>query len=74
VFLPFFLFGDFQSLFWNFHGKVLGCFFEGFLLVVTYEDLLPFFLVILLQQYLQNCFDLDAFGGFHGKVFLRVDF
>jgi hypothetical protein len=31
-------------------------------------------LVILIQQTLRNSFDLDVFGGFHGKVFLRVDF
>jgi hypothetical protein len=34
----------------------------------------PLCLVILLQQSLRNGFDLGAFGGFHGKVFLRVDF
>jgi hypothetical protein len=31
-------------------------------------------LVILIQQTLRNDFDLGDFGGFHGKVFLRVDF
>jgi hypothetical protein len=31
-------------------------------------------LVILIQQTLRNDFDLRVFGGFHGKVFLRVDF
>jgi hypothetical protein len=31
----------------------------------------PLCLVTLLQQTLRNGFD---FGGFHGKVFLRVDF
>jgi hypothetical protein len=31
-------------------------------------------LVILLQQSLRNGFDLGVFGGFHGKVLLRVDF
>jgi hypothetical protein len=31
-------------------------------------------LVTLIQQTLQNGFDLGDFGGFHGKVFLRVDF
>jgi hypothetical protein len=31
-------------------------------------------LVILIQQTLRNGFDLGIFGGFHGKVFLRVDF
>jgi hypothetical protein len=55
-------------------GKFWGRFFEGFLLDVTYEDLVPLCLVILLQQSLRNGFDLGAFGGFHGKVFLRVDF
>jgi hypothetical protein len=44
------------------------------LLDVRYEDLVPFCLVILLQQTLRNGFDLDVLGGFHGKVFLRVDF
>jgi hypothetical protein len=34
----------------------------------------PLWLVILIQQTLQNGFDLGVFGGFHGKVFLRVDF
>jgi hypothetical protein len=31
-------------------------------------------LVTLIQQTLQNGFDLGVFGGFHGKVFLKVDF
>jgi hypothetical protein len=30
--------------------------------------------VILIQQTLRNGFDLGDFDGFHGKVFLRVDF
>jgi hypothetical protein len=34
----------------------------------------PLFLVILIQQTLRNGFNLVDFGGFHGKVFLRVDF
>jgi hypothetical protein len=34
----------------------------------------PLFLVTLTQQTLRNGFDLGAFCGFHGKVFLRVDF
>jgi hypothetical protein len=34
----------------------------------------PLYLVILIQQILQNGFNLGVFGGFHGKVFLRVDF
>jgi hypothetical protein len=55
-------------------GKFWGRFFEGFLLDVTYEDLEPLCLVILIQQTLRNDFDLGDFGGFHGKVFLRVDF
>jgi hypothetical protein len=55
-------------------GKFWGRFFEGFLLDVTYEDLVPLFLVILLQQTLRNGFDFGVFGGFHGKEFLRVDF
>jgi hypothetical protein len=55
-------------------GKFWGCFFEGFLLNVTYEDLVPLCMVTLIQQTLRNGFDLDVFGGFHGKVFLSVDF
>jgi hypothetical protein len=55
-------------------GKIWGRFFEGFLLDVTYEDLVPLCLVTLIQQTLRNGFDLGAFGGFHGKVLLRVDF
>jgi hypothetical protein len=31
-------------------------------------------LVILIQQTLRNGFDLGVFSGFHGKVFVRVDF
>jgi hypothetical protein len=54
--------------------KFWGHFIEGFLLDVTYEDLVPVCLVILLQQSLRNGFDLGVFGGFLGKVFLRVDF
>jgi hypothetical protein len=46
----------------------------GFLLDVTYEDLVPLCLVILLQQTLGNSFNLGVFSGFLGKVFLRVDF
>jgi hypothetical protein len=34
----------------------------------------PLCLVILFQQSLRNGFDLGVFGGFHGKVFLRIDF
>jgi hypothetical protein len=34
----------------------------------------PLCLVLLIQQTLRNSFDLGVFGGFHGKVFLRVDF
>jgi hypothetical protein len=34
----------------------------------------PLCLVILIQQTLRNSFDLGVFGGFHGKVILRVDF
>jgi hypothetical protein len=49
-------------------------FFEGFLLDVTYEDLGPLCLVVLIQLTLGNGFDLGVFSGFHGKVFLRVDF
>jgi hypothetical protein len=44
------------------------------LLDVTYEDLEPLCLVILIQQTLRNSFDLGDFGGFHKKVFLGVDF
>jgi hypothetical protein len=60
----------FRAFSWNFRGR----FFEGFLLDVSYEDLVPLCLVILIQQTLRNGFDLGAFGGFHGKGFLRVDF
>jgi hypothetical protein len=75
VFLPFFFFGDFRSLFLGFSvGKFWRRFFEGFLLDVTYEDLVPLCLVILIQQALRNDFDLGVFGGFRGKVFLRIDF
>jgi hypothetical protein len=49
-------------------------FFEGFLLDVTYEDLVPLCLVILLLQTLLDNFNLVVFGGVRGKVFLRVDF
>jgi hypothetical protein len=57
VFLPFFFFGDFRSLFLGISvGKFWGRFFEGFLLDVTYEDLVPLWLVILLQQTLRNQF------------------
>jgi hypothetical protein len=41
---------------------------------VTYEDLVPLCLVILLQQSLRNDFDLGVFCGLHGKMFLSVDF
>jgi hypothetical protein len=34
----------------------------------------PLCLVILIQQTLWNGFNLGVFGGFHGKMFLRVDF
>jgi hypothetical protein len=69
---PFLLiFGAFS---WNFRGEVLGCFFEGFLLYVTYEDLVPLCLVTLLQQTLRNGFNLVVFGGVLGEVLLRVDF
>jgi hypothetical protein len=34
----------------------------------------PLCLVILLQQSPRNGFNFGVFGGFHGKVFLRVDF
>jgi hypothetical protein len=74
VFLPFFLFGDFRAFSWNFHEEVLGRFFEGFLLDVTYEDLVPLCLVILIQQTLRNGFDLGVFYGFNGMVFFMVDF
>jgi hypothetical protein len=65
------IFGAFS---WIFRGEVLGRFFEGFLLNVTYEDLVPLCLVIFLQQTLRNGFNLVVFGGVRGKVFLRVDF
>jgi hypothetical protein len=41
-------------------GKFLGCFFEGFLLDVTYEDLELFCLVILIQQTLRNIWLIDS--------------
>jgi hypothetical protein len=44
------------------------------LLDVTYKDLVPLCLVILIQQTLRNGYDLGVLGGFHGKVILRVDF
>jgi hypothetical protein len=50
--------------------KFLERFFEGFLLDVTYEDLVPLFLVILLQQTLRNGFD---FGGFCVLRVLEVE-
>jgi hypothetical protein len=34
----------------------------------------PLCLVIFIQQTLRNGFDLGVFSGFHGKVFLRVNF
>jgi hypothetical protein len=40
------IFGVFS---WDFRGEVLGAFLEGFLLDVTYEDLVPLCLVILIQ-------------------------
>jgi hypothetical protein len=54
--------------------KFWGRFFKGFLLDFMYEDHVPLCFVILHQQSLRNGFDLGVFGGFHGKVFLRVDF
>jgi hypothetical protein len=54
---------------WNFREEVLGRFFKGFLLDLTYEDLVPLCLVILIQQSLRNGFNLGVFGGFHGNVF-----
>jgi hypothetical protein len=74
VLLPFVLLMIFGVFSWDFRGKVLGHFFEGFWLDITYEDLVPLCLVILIQQTLRNGFDLGVFGGFHGKVFLMVDF
>jgi hypothetical protein len=46
--------------------KFWGRFFEGFLLDVTYEDLVPLCLVILLQQTLRNSFNLVGFSGVDG--------
>jgi hypothetical protein len=34
----------------------------------------PLCLVILIQETLRNGFDVSVFGGFHGMVFLKVDF
>jgi hypothetical protein len=42
--------------------KFWGRFFEGFLFDVTYEDLVPLCLVILLQQTLRNGSNLVVFG------------
>jgi hypothetical protein len=50
--------------------KFWGRFIEVFLLDVTYEDLVPLFLVILLQQTLRNGFD---FGGFCVLRVLEVE-
>jgi hypothetical protein len=64
----------FRVFSWDFRWEVLGVFLWGIFLDVTYEDLVPLCLVILIQQTLRNGFDLGDLGGFHGKVFLRVDF
>jgi hypothetical protein len=74
VFLSFFLLVFFRVFSWDFRWEALGRFFEGFLLDVMYEDLVPLCLVILIHQTIRNDFDLGVFGGFHWKVFLRVDF
>jgi hypothetical protein len=50
--------------------KFWGHFFEGFLLGVTYEEIVPLCLVILLQQTLRNGFD---FGGFCVLRVLEVE-
>jgi hypothetical protein len=50
--------------------KFWGHFFEGFLLDVTFEDLVPLCSVILLQQTLRNGFD---FGGFCVLRVLEVE-
>jgi hypothetical protein len=50
--------------------KFWGRFIEVFLLDVMYEDLVPLFLVILLQQTLRNGFD---FGGFCVLRVLEVE-
>jgi hypothetical protein len=50
--------------------KFWGRFFKGFLLDVTYEDLVPLCLVILLQQTLRNGFN---FGGFFVLCVLEVE-
>jgi hypothetical protein len=50
--------------------KFWGRFFKGFLLDVTYEDLVPLCLVILLQQTLRNGFN---FGGFFVLRVLEVE-
>jgi hypothetical protein len=62
LFFLFFLSGDFWSLFLEFNEEVLGRFFEGFMLDVMYEELVPLCLVILLQLTLRNGFDLVVFG------------
>jgi hypothetical protein len=53
--------------------KFWRCFIGGFLLDVTYEDLVPLCLVTLLHPP-KNGFDLLVFYKVFGKTFLRVDF
>jgi hypothetical protein len=73
--LPVFPFWWFSEPFLGFSlRKFWGRFFEGFLLDVTYEDLVPFCLVILIQQTLRSGFNMVVFGGVLGKVLFRVDF
>jgi hypothetical protein len=66
----FFFLVIFAAFSWNFRGEVLGAFFEGFLLDVTYDNLVPLCLVIFFQQTLRNGFD---FGGFCVLRVLEVE-
>jgi hypothetical protein len=72
--LPVFLFWWFSESFLGFSMvKFWGRFFEGFLLDVTYEDLVPLCLVILLQQTLRNSFNLVGFSGVDGWLPIPLD-
>jgi hypothetical protein len=74
VFPLFYIFGDFRSLFLEFSWGRFGAISLRDSCWITYEVLVPLCFVILIQQTLRNGFDLCVFGGFHGKMFLRVDF
>jgi hypothetical protein len=51
--LPFFFFSYFRSLFCDFHDGILEALLCGFLLGVTYENLVPLCLVTLPQNPLE---------------------